>query len=170
MRIVIRTWPEKIEIATRKNYFNPVDHQFIQFRHPVDVMRWVQPHATNNVVMKNVRSMLLAEGITEAETLNNFQLLNKVSTLVYQQKLVLVKTLLLKKIPAVIVLEEKADDLVVQKTVARNSNKQEATAPPPEQKEDIADHEAQAETLVSAAESGAPFCEECEKAKQGKAA
>jgi len=170
MRITLRTWPEKIEIASERSYFNPVDHQITAFHRADDAMRWLRPHFTNAVLMKDLRSLLTAEKIPHAESMNNQQVCQQVATLLFQNKLVLVKTLLLKKETAVIVIEEAApevEEAPVQKAVPQAEPEVVKVV---EEEEDNSDYEAQAATLVAAAESGAPFCEECEKARKEREA
>ena len=170
MRVTIRTWPEKIEVASKRNYFNPVDHEIVQFRRADDAMRWLKPHLANNSLMKELRQLLATEKIPHAESLNYQQVSQLVSTLLFQNRFVFAKTFLLKREPAVIVLEEAP---VVQAAATSTPSAPErqqaqvvvAAAPEPA---DTSDYVAQAATLVAAAENGTPFCEECEKAKKEK--
>jgi len=167
MRIVLKSWPEKIEIADKQTYFDPVDYNFIQFRRTDDAFRWLRPHLTNDVLMKSLRALLVSEKVSGAESMNNQQVAQKVAALLFQNKLALVQHYLLKHEPAVIVREEKAVAPPTQEAaVPRAASSPEPVVSPKEEPVDNRDHEAQAATLVAAAEEGTPFCEECEKAKQ----
>ena len=159
MRVTIRTWPEKVEIANTRSYFNPTDHLIEQFRRADDAMRWLRPHLSNQLLMKNLRSIL------NLEKMSNPQVARYIATMLFQNKLVLAKTLILKREPAVIVKEQAAPPPAATAEVSA-PRAEPAEIAPVEEVVDNTDHEAQAETLKAAAEDGTPFCEECEKARQ----
>ncbi|MDH5257221.1 MAG: hypothetical protein OEX07_04415 [Gammaproteobacteria bacterium] len=167
MRVTIRTWPEKIEIANTRSYFNPTDHKIEQFRRADDAMRWLRPHLSNHLLMKNLRSLLASEQISNPEKMSNPQVAQYVATMLFQNKLVLAKTFLLKREPAIIVKEQAAPPPAAAAEVAAPRAEPSEIAPV-EEAVDNTDHEAQAATLVAAAEDGTPFCEECEKKKKAR--
>lgn len=171
MRITLRAWPEKIEIAVKRNYFNPVDHEIVKFHRADDAMHWLRPHLANDVLVKDLRLLLVSEKIHHAEHMNNAQVCQQIATLLFQSKVVLVKNLLLKREPVVIVIEETPAPVEAPKFKAELPRATEAPRPAPAlEAGDNADYEAQAATLIAAAENGTPFCEECEKIKKNNAA
>jgi len=167
MRITLRSWPEKIEVASKRNYFNPVDHEIVKFHRADDAMHWLRPHLANHVLMKDLRLLLVSEKIPHVESMNHQQVCQFVATQLFQNKFVLAKTLLLKHESVVIVVEEAPAPIEAPKSKAEPAPPPEAPRPAPAPEPvDNTDYEAQAATLVAAAENGTPFCEECEKAKK----
>jgi len=169
MKITLKSWPEKVEIADNHDYFNATDYIPVKFNRTDDALRWLRPHIAEALTMKKLRQLLASENISHTEAMSSQQVIQKVAELIFQGKLILVKTSLMKIQPVIIEYTKKAAPVEAAPAAPPPQTQEPVIEPEPEE-EDNTDHAAQAETLKSAAEEGAPFCEECEKAKQQNAA
>ena len=170
MKITLRSWPEKVEIANSRDFFNATDYMPVNFHRVDDALRWLRPHMANSLSMKSLRQLLAAENISHTDAMSAQQVVHKTAELLYQKKLMLARTALMKIQPVIIEYSKKAAPVETTTAAPAAPKAPDPVIQPEPEEEDNTDHAAQAETLKTAAEEGAPFCEECEKAKQQNAA
>lgn len=162
MRVLISTWPERREIVTAQDASASLGRIAVLTRGD-EAMRWLRPQLSNLLLMKNLRLLLRSEK-TNIAKMSNLQIAQSIATLLVNKKLFLVSFTELKMVPAVIVVERVA---VIPEAVTVSAPREQPTITPEPERIDNTDYEAQAKTLIAAAEDGTPFCEACEKEKSG---
>ena len=84
MKLTLRSWPGKIKIASKCDYFNLTDHSLISSTGVNDAMRWLRSHFAVQLMVNNLRQLLSTEKIMQSKSMADYVVFQKVAELLFR--------------------------------------------------------------------------------------